>query len=119
MIYKNILVSVIVLVLLGFLMTATSPDNLSAPLLGLFFMLLYVLVVSLLVLGMQLLKAFHIIKFPILKMIRLAAIGSIVPIFVLLLHSIGQLTVRDVLLVIIFFALLHFYFSRMNSKVQA
>jgi hypothetical protein len=117
--YKNILITVAACIMLVLVMVTTSPDNFSAPLLGAFFVLLYVTLVSLLVLVLQVLHVLRIVRVPLPKMLRIAAIAGVLPIFIILLHSIGQLTVRDVLLAVIFFALLYFYFGRMNNKVQS
>lgn len=118
MVYKNLIGIAGCLVVLGIVMTATSPDNFSASLLGLVFLLLYVLTVFVMVLIFQVLNMLRFTAFSMPKIMKVSTAGSIVPVFMLILHSIGQLTFRDILLAITFFVLLYFYFSRMNSKAQ-
>ena len=116
MIYKNLIAIVCIAGLLAVIMTATSPNNFSAPLLFGVFSLLYLLVASGCLLMLQALRKLRVLKYSFTKMLRIAAVSAIVPVFMLLLHSVGQLTPRDIILSLAFFGLLYFYFNRVNAK---
>ncbi len=49
------------------------------------------------------------------KNLRAAALAAVLPMLLLILQSIGQLTVRDVLIIIALFGLAYFYMARMGA----
>lgn len=53
-----------------------------------------------------------------LRGLRLSLVGAGLPVSLLLLQSIGQLTLRDVLTILVFFMLAYFYISRLAATSQ-
>ncbi len=51
-----------------------------------------------------------------LKSLRAGFVGAILPILLLVLQSVGQLTLRDALTLFALFGITHFYMSKVNSR---
>ena len=92
------------------LFMATDPNKVPSFILILPFILLFV---SLLLFVSTLLRWQGMAKG---RSIRLAVVFSAIPLILLVLQSIGQLTVRDVLTMAILFALSYFYVSRSTAS---
>ena len=50
------------------------------------------------------------------KRIRVGLVGASVPAILLILQSLGQLTIRDVLAVFVLFGVVYFYLSRLSVR---
>jgi hypothetical protein len=50
------------------------------------------------------------------KALRSGAVGAVLPILLLVLQSVGQLTLRDACMLFALFGLTYFYMSKVNSK---
>lgn len=51
------------------------------------------------------------------KRVRAGLVIASIPVILLVLQSLGQLTVRDVLAVFVLFGVVYFYLSRLNMRV--
>lgn len=101
--------------LLGFILATTHPSSVHLAVLMLVFGLLYVFMwQSLVVVGLSL-KRLGIASQKRVHIGRIAAGAAALPVFLLILQSIGQLTIRDVALASGLFLLLYLYFSRMSA----
>lgn len=68
----------------------------------------------------SLIRAFaHSYSRPLSANTRLAILGAALPTILLVLRSLGQLTVRDVVTVIALFAITYFYVGRATSSSSA
>jgi hypothetical protein len=99
-------------------MTTSNPSTFSATLFTVVFALIYALVAGTLLFVFQVLGSLRVLHQEFRTLLKAALLGAILPVFLLVLHSIGQLTVRDMLLAAIFFGALYAYFSRTSSKVR-
>lgn len=100
--------SLTTVVLLGMLL-GTDPSNLSAFFLIVPFVLLLIIVW---ILGYVQLRAMGMSKF---RSVRLAVLIAGLPVGLLLLQSIGQLTTRDIITILAFFGLAYFYIARITA----
>ncbi len=91
---------------------ATSPERVPAVIFIIIFMLLYGFSYGILGLLGGILKKFEVISWSSKRIHRTALAVACFPVFLITLQSIGQLTVRDVLLASGFFGLLYVYFNR-------
>lgn len=103
-----IMASLTTVVLLGMLL-GTDPSNLSAFFLIVPFILLLIIVW---ILGYAQLRAMGMSK---LRSVRLAVLIAGLPVGLLLLQSIGQLTTRDIITILAFFGLAYFYIARITA----
>ncbi len=99
------------LLLLGFialivLFCSTQPSQLPTPLLIAPFLLLFVLLRSIIMIALAK-KAVVSHKFK-----RLATLAAAFPIVLLAMQSVGQLTIRDVTMIALFFGIAYFYLAR-------
>lgn len=97
------------LCLLLVLFVTTSPETIPSFMLIVPFILIYVALVAVLTLALM-------YKFSGRHALRRALVIAIMPVFILVLQSIGQLTIRDVLTVTILLAVGYFYVSRSTLK---
>ncbi len=98
-------------VCLGVLFIYTNPERLPAVVFIILFAALYGFVFSIVTLLGQMLRNVDVISWEVPRIRRTAAIVTCFPIFLLVLQSIGQLTVRDVLITSSLFVLLYAYFG--------
>lgn len=98
---------------LTIILVTTNPDTVKLGVLGFVFVLLYAIVFEIVVLAGLALRSFGVINWRQSRVLRVASGIAALPTFLLILQSIGQLTVRDVLLAGGLFVLLYFYFSRL------
>ena len=94
------------------LFAATNPERLPVAVFIGFFILFYGICYSLFALLGILLKKLDIIAWTPRRIVRTALAVACLPVFLVVLQSIGQLTVKDVLLVLGLFVLLYLYFGR-------
>lgn len=52
-----------------------------------------------------------------LRMMRGSVVGALLPVLLLVLRSIGQLTLRDTLIIFLLFGLVYFYLARLARPV--
>lgn len=116
MIHKNIALLCILLALLGAILTSTNPEDVSAGLFMVVYGIMFASVSAFLVLLMQVIRKSSVIKWNLRKMIRVSMLVALFPVFLLLLHSIGQLTFRDIALALSLSLLLYAYFNRFSFK---
>jgi hypothetical protein len=98
------------------LFTATNPERVPSAVFIILFLLLYGFCYGALVLIGGVLRKFDVIAWSSRRIKRTALAVSCFPIFLIVLQSIGQLTVRDVLLASGFFVLLYGYFNRVLAN---
>jgi hypothetical protein len=96
---------------LALLLGATQPTKLPSFVLIVPFLLMF----CALALGISLIIAWRSSKLTA-KNVRIGALGAALPILLLVLQSIGQLTVRDVLIIVVLFVLAYFYVARMAMQ---
>jgi hypothetical protein len=94
------------------LLVSTEPSKLPSILLILPFLLIFVVLVLLIV------GALRWKGLPNARSIRLALLGATLPMLALVLQSLGQLTVRDLITIIVLFAITYFYLSRITRPVS-
>lgn len=104
---KTVIVSSIILLL--FLLT-TNPQNLPSALLVLPFICIFIIVA----LGVRVLLAGRLS--PKQGRLKVAAVVACVPVSLLVLQSLGQLTPRDALAIISLFTIAYFYMSRVGKQ---
>lgn len=90
------------------LMVTTHPAQLPATMLILPFLLIFV-VFTLLCIGFLRWQGL-----PAGKSIRLSLMGAALPMLILILQSLGQLTIRDLLTIVALFGIMYFYLSRIT-----
>lgn len=102
-------VSLLCMICLAILLITTDPSQLSSKFLLLPFVLLFLILWTLI--------SFCLTKFGVgwKRSRRLATTPAAVPIGLLLLQSIGQLSVWDVIIIIILASTTHFYVSRIKT----
>lgn len=118
MFMKSLVASVCFSVGLVMLFVFTNPDKIPAIIFVVVFVLLYGLFVSLGLLVLSVLRRVEILMWQRSKIIKTAFSVAGLPFILLLLQSLGQLTIKDVFLVMILFFLLYFYFSRLSRDTQ-
>jgi hypothetical protein len=99
------------LLLLVFILS-TNPQTLPSVLLILPFILVFIFVfLTLLSIGTSrgVMRA---------KAARVAVFGAALPTLILVLQSLGQLTLRDVLTILVLFCMAYFYMTRFTGRVQ-
>jgi len=101
---------------LGALLLMTNPEHLSPAIFIGFFMLLYGLCYSSLALAGIVFNKLGVIQWSIKRISRTALAVACLPVFLLVLQSIGQLTLKDVLLTSGLFVLLYLYFGRVFAR---
>ncbi len=95
------------------MLMATDPAKLSSLALIVPFLLLF----TVLWCGaFLLLRASHVSR---ARSVRLSFVGAGLPIGLMLLQSIGQLTFRDVITILMFFAVAYFYIDRITVSKQS
>lgn len=97
------------------LFVMTNPDNLPAAVFITVFILLYGLIVSVLIVAGLVAKRLEMLSWPHLRIQKTAALIGVLPIFLLILQSIGLLTLRDILLAVGLCMLLFVYFTRLSG----
>ena len=90
------------------LMISTQPGRLPSIMLILPFLLVFVVLVLLCI------RVFRWQGLPQGKSIRLGFIGATLPVLLLVLQSLGQLTIRDFLTILALFVITYFYLSRVT-----
>lgn len=101
------------------LLVSTSPEKLPAAVFIGLFMLLYGFCYAVLALCGLILHKASIITWSVRRVYRTALAVACLPIFLLILQSIGQLTVKDILLTSGLSVLLYLYFGRLFIKNPA
>lgn len=86
----------------------TDPNRVPSFVLVLPFILLFILLLSLIVLILQKRGMYNS------KTLRIGMLCAAIPLVLLILQSIGQLTIRDVLAIAALFAISYFYMSRIS-----
>lgn len=94
----------------------TNPEHVPAAVFIAMFILLYGFCYSLLALTGVALRKIDVITWSRRRISRTAIAAACLPIFLLILQSIGQLTVKDVLLTLGLFILLYLYFGRLLGQ---
>ncbi len=112
MIRFPIAVIVFTIVCGGLLLIGTNPEQVPAVVFILLFLLLYGFCYGVLGLLGSVLSRFEVITWSNTRVQRTALAVASFPVFLIILQSIGQLTIRDVLLASVFFGLLYVYFNR-------
>lgn len=113
---RRLLASILIVCGIVLLFVTTNPEHLPAAVFIGFFILFYVLCYSLLSLAGMLLCRLEILRWDKKRVNRTAYAVACLPVFLLVLQSIGQLTLKDILLSIGLFALLYLYFGRALLK---
>lgn len=103
---KQFIVLILCIVALTLLLLSTDPAKLPSFLLILPFIILYVLLLTISILFLQKRGMAR------LRSIKVGSLLAGLPLLLLVLQSLGQLTPRDVLVIIILFVLSYFYLSR-------
>lgn len=98
------------------LFATTNPEKLPAAVFIGLFALLYGFCYTILGLAGALLNRIDVISWGTTRIKRTAIAIACLPTFLLVLQSIGQLTVRDILLTVGLFVLLYLYFGRVFIK---
>jgi len=101
---------------LAAIMFGTSPEQAPPYVSILIFLLLYGAVSALLYFVLRLVRFLGVFHWSSHRMWRYAFMGAVVPVIVLLLQSIGQLTPRDIVLLIIFFGAIVLYLRRSRAR---
>jgi hypothetical protein len=112
MAHKLLIVCTLAIAGIMALFASTNPERLPAAVFIGFFVLLYGICYSLLALLGMLLRRLDIVSWSLRRVMRTALAVACLPVFLLVLQSIGQLTFKDVLLVLGLFVLLYLYFGR-------
>jgi hypothetical protein len=94
-------------------MISTNPQTLPSPVLIVPFIMIFM--VTMLVF-LSIAAARHV---PRRRALRIAAFGAALPTLLLVLQSLGQLTVRDVLTILVLFCIAYFYMTRAASSTSA
>jgi len=92
------------------LFIATEPAGLPPPFLILPFVLIFTLMFVLFM------SAFQWRNVPTGRAVRLSLMATALPMLVLVLQALGQLTIRDLLTIVALFAIAHFYLSRITNR---
>lgn len=98
------------IILLVFLL-ATDPQRLPSVLLIVPFILLFIIIAC----GVALIPGLR--GLPSSRMVKVGGTVAAVPVLLLVLQSLGQLTVRDVLAVVVLFGVAYFYMSRFGVRL--
>jgi len=96
-------------------MTITHPDSVSLTVIMAVFTVLYALVFTVMMTIGVALGRLKVLRWSHSRIRRVIAGAALLPVFLLVLQSIGQLTVRDVLLAGSLALILYFYFARMAT----
>jgi hypothetical protein len=116
MIFKNALTIVFLSVVTGILFLTTNPDTMPSAMFVAVFCLLYALVTSLVLEVLLALRHAGFVEWRARRMLRVAAMLAAFPVFLVVLKSIGQLTVRDIILALALFILAYLYFNRVSTS---
>jgi uncharacterized membrane protein len=116
MITKRLLLLAVSAVVLGAIFTATSPDRLPAAIFVLVFAMLFLLIFLSISIVCIVLKRSGLVGWDKSRIQRVAGLLAALPVFLLSLQSIGQLTLKDVLLTSGLLMLLYFYFNRLAAQ---
>ena len=100
------------------LFALTNPETVPSVVLLLVFALLYVCVTALLLVLLVLLKRFGLLALRTKTIWRAACMLGGFMIFMVILRSIGQLTIRDVAISALFAVLLYIYYARLRMTAQ-
>lgn len=113
---RYLMIFAIVSAALAGVFALTRPDQLPPAVLVVVFGLLYVQLAAFLLLLALIGNKFGQFSWKPAKMRRIAYSLAVLPVFLLLLQSIGQLTWRDFLLSVAFAGLGYFYYSRFFAR---
>lgn len=108
---KPLIIACLGMIVLSILFFAINPAGVPAFILVLPFILLFIILMSLFLYIFELKKGIET-----KKSIKLAALCASLPILLLVLQSIGQLTIRDTTTVSILFLLSYFYIARSTTS---
>lgn len=117
MLIKNTIALIILVSLLVGIFLGTQPDNLAAWAFVVIFVLLYSVVLTVLYEIGLLLRLGGFLEWSIERTLKVAAFSAIIPVFLLLLQSIGQLTPKDIILSLALGGLGYAYYMRISSSV--
>lgn len=112
MVKRAIMIILISSVACSVLFAATNPESVSSAAFIGVFILLYGLAYGVLLLIGTGLHSFGVISWPRKRLHRTVLVVAVYPVFLVVLQSIGQLTVRDMVLVTGFFVLAYLYAGR-------
>ena len=110
---KTVKLIILSLGILLALMVTTQPTKLPSAMLIVPFLLMYVA----LSLVLALLLAWRS-RALTSKHVRKGLLGAALPMLLLVLQSLGQLTVRDVMIIFLLFGVGYFYISRLNTATK-
>ncbi|HJQ07852.1 MAG TPA: hypothetical protein VJ836_00035 [Candidatus Saccharimonadales bacterium] len=110
---KSAKIIIFSLLFLVILLLTTQPRSLPSFLLILPFLLLFS------ILSFTLAGLFQKVGVSRRKSVRLGVLGSLLPVMLLILQSIGQLTLRDLLTMAALFCIGYFYFSRISDRLPS
>lgn len=113
MVRKHLIIAAGMALALSIILTTTHPERLPAALFIVVFALLYGLMVYALIGAGLVAVNLGLLPWQLPRIRRTAMWASVLPVFLLILQSIGQLTLQDIIITLGLFALLYLYFSRM------
>lgn len=116
MVRKTSILGFVTIIGLGVLLLATNPEHLPPAIFIGFFILLYGFCYSFLALIGMAFNKLGVIQWSTKRISRTAFAVASLPVFLLVLQSIGQLTLKDVLLTSGLFILLYLYFGRVFAQ---
>lgn len=119
MVRRLILLNIVAILAIAILCISTNPERLPAALFIAFFVALYAACYATLALLSVLLCMVGVIASSRRRINHTALAVACLPVFLLVLQSIGQLTVKDVLLTLGLFVLLYLYFGRVLTKTSS
>jgi len=118
MAHRTIILGIATTAGLVVMLLMTSPEHLPPAVFIGFFMLLYGFCYSFLALAGIVFNRLRIIQWSTRRVSRTALAIASLPVFLLVLQSIGQLTLKDVLLTSGLFILLYLYFGRVFTQAN-
>lgn len=107
---RTVKVAVLCSIILLLFLLLTNPEGLPSVALIVPFVLLFIVFLA------AILILLGIYAMPRQKKLKVGLIGAAVPVLLLVLQSLGQLTVRDVLAVLVLFCATYFYISRLGMQ---
>lgn len=110
MMKKALIVSALCLIAVVLLFSTTDPNKVPSFILPIPFVLLFV---SVLILASWLLQHYGM---AMRRSVRVGVLCAGIPILLLVLQSIGQLTLKDVLTIIVLFSISYFYVARTTAS---
>lgn len=109
---RSVIISAVSALLLLILLMATDPSKLPSFILVIPFILIFTIIWSL---SFSSLRGANMTR---LRSARLSLVLAGLPVSLMLLQSIGQLTVRDIVTILAFFGLAYFYISRIVASAE-